>query len=217
MFLVGVSIGGVQAPLIAQEVPVKGIVVINTVIKPLLEYLIDTRRRQNMLAHVAFDEMERKLRINERCNHRLLIEKQTFDDIVKVSPECRDFITFPAPYTYMQQWAALNPAEEWKRVSAPVLILYGTADFVSTIADDPYMADVVNSFHPGNASIKVVQNMDHTMYKAPSMEQSMNWPANTPREFEPAVLDAITEWLRSRMTLLSRQFTKSRCLSFGQN
>ena len=195
IFLVGISIGGVQAPLIAEESSIKGIVVINTVIKPLLEYLIDTRRRQNVLAHVPYDEIERKLRMNERCNHRLLIEKQSFDDVVKDSPECRDYITYPAPYTYMQQWAAINPAEEWKKVSVPVLIVYGSADFVSTIADDPYMADVINSFHPGHATLKMIPNMDHAMYKAASMEQSMNWPPNSPREFEPTVLEAIKSWL----------------------
>jgi pimeloyl-ACP methyl ester carboxylesterase len=199
VFLVGISIGGVQAPLIAREIPVKGVIVINTVIKPLLEYLIDTRRRQNLLAHVPFDEMERKLRTNERCNHRLLIEKQTFDDVVKTSPECRDFITYPAPYTYMQQWAAVTPVEEWKKVSAPVLIIYGSADFVSTIADNPYMTDVINSFHPGHATLKMIPNMDHPMYKASSMEQSMNWPANSPREFEPLVLEAIRSWLQQQV------------------
>ena len=198
VFLVGISIGGVQAPLVAEESSTKGIVVINTVIKPLLEYLIDTRRRQNLLAKTPFEEMERKLRLNESCNHRLLIEKQSFDDIVKASPECRDFITFPAAYTYMQQWAAINPVEEWKKITAPVLIIYGSSDFVSTIADDPYMADVINSFHPGHATLKMIPNMDHGMSKATSMEQSMNWPANTPREFEPLVLDTISEWLKSQ-------------------
>lgn len=113
-------------------------------------------------------------------------------------PECRDFITYPASYTYMQQWAAINPAEEWKKVSAPVLIIYGTSDFVSTIADDPLMADVINSFHPGNATLKAIPNMDHTMNKAASMEESMNAPAGKPLEFEPAVLEAIKAWLEQR-------------------
>ena len=199
VFLVGISIGGVEAPLIAAEVPIKGVVVINTVIKPFLEYLMDTRRRQNLLAHVPYDEMERKLGINERCNHRLLIDRQSFDDIMRDSPECRDYITYPAAQTYMQQWAALNPAAEWKKVSAQVLIVYGSSDFVSTIADNPYMADVINSFHPGHATLKMIPNMDHPMSKAASMEQSMNWPANTPRQFEPAVLETIKTWLRQQV------------------
>lgn len=195
VFLVGISIGGVQAPLVAQRAPVKGIVVINTVIKPFLEYLIDTRRRQNLLNRVPYDEMERRLRINERCNHRLLIERQSPDQILKESPECRDYISYPAAYTYMQQWAALNPAEEWKKVSAPVLVVYGTSDFVSTIADNPYMIDVINSFHPGHATLIAIPNMEHGMTKASSMEASINRAAGSPVEFEPAVLDAIRTWL----------------------
>jgi len=196
VFLIGISIGGVHAPLVAQQTPVKGVIVINTVIKPFLEYLIDTRRRQNLLLHIPYDEMERRLRTNERCNHRLLIERQTPEQILKDSPECSDFITYPAPYTYMQQWAALNPVEEWKKVEAPVLVVYGTSDFVSTIADNPYMVDVINSFHPGHATLKAIPNMEHGMTKAASMEESINKPATTPSEFEPTVLEAIKTWLQ---------------------
>jgi len=200
VFLMGISIGGVHAPLAAQQVPVKGLIVINTVIKPFLEYLMDTRRRQHLLRHTPYDEMERRLRANERCNHRLLIELQTPEQVVKDSAECGDFITYPAPYTYMQQWAVLNPAEEWKKVDAPVLVVYGTADFVSTIADDPYLVDVINSFHPGHATLKEIPNMEHGLTKAASMEVSLNKPANAAVEFEPAVLEAIKTWLRSQTT-----------------
>jgi len=198
VFLMGISIGGVHAPLVAQQVPVKGIIVINTVIKPFLEYLIDTRRRQHLLRHTPYDEMDRRLRANERCNHRLLIERQTPEQILKDSPDCADFITYPAPYTYMQQWAALNPAEEWKKVDAPVLVIYGTSDFVSTIADDPYMVDVINSFHAGHATLKEIQNMEHGLTRAASMEASLNKPATAPAEFEPAVLEAIEAWLKGQ-------------------
>jgi hypothetical protein len=201
VYIIGISIGGVQAPLIAQQVPVKGIVVINTVIKPFLEYLTDTRRRQNLLRHVPFDEMETRLRLNERCNHRLLIERQTADEILNDSPNCRDFITYPAAYTYMQQWAQLNLVAEWKKVVSPVLVVYGTSDYVSTIADDPYLADVINSFHPGSAALRSIPNMEHGMTKAPSMEASANKPAGTVNEFEPAILDAIKDWLRQRSDL----------------
>ena len=194
--MIGISIGGVLAPLVAQQVPVKGIVVINTVIKPFFEYLLDTRRRQNMLRHVPYDEMERRLRINERCNHSLLIERHKPDEILKVSPDCRDFITYPAPYTYMQQWADINPAEEWKKISVPVLVVYGSSDFVSTIADNPYLVDVINSSHPGHATLQAIANMEHGMTKAASMEESISKPANAVNEFEPAVLDAIKTWLQ---------------------
>lgn len=195
VFIVGLSVGGVEAPLVAQQVPVRGLVVINTVAKPFLEYLADTRRRQGLLRRTPYDEMERRLRLNEQCNHRLLVGRETPDELLKEMPSCADFIEYPAPYTYMQQWAALNLAEEWKRVDAPVLVLYGTSDYISTVADDPYLADLINSFHPGRATLKAVPDMDHYLTKAASMEESMKRTTGLYGEFEPAVLDAVRGWL----------------------
>ena len=73
-----------------------------------MEYLSDTRRRQNLLRHTPYDELERRLKLNERCNHRLLIEKQTPEQLLKDIPDCSDYIAYPAPYTFMQQWAAAH-------------------------------------------------------------------------------------------------------------
>lgn len=196
VFLVGLSIGGVEAPLIAQQVLVRGLVVINTVAKSFLEYLSDTRRRQNLLRHTPYDELERRLRLNEQCNHRLLIEHETPTQLLKDIPACADYIAYPAPYTFMQQWAALNLAEEWKKIDAPVFVIYGTSDYISTIADDPYLVDLINSFHPGRATLKAIPNMDHYMTKAVSMAESINRPPGAPTEFEPAVLQAIKDWVR---------------------
>jgi hypothetical protein len=196
VFLLGLSIGGIEAPLVAEQAPVRGLVVVNTVAKPFFEYLMDTRRRQLTLGHVADDEMERRLALNELCNHRLLIEKQTPEEVTKSRPECGDLIAYPAPYTYMQQWAALNPAAEWKKVDAPVLVVYGESDYVSTIADDPYLAALIDSFHPRHATLQAIPGMDHNLTRAASMEESLaHDQAGTAEEFDPAVLDIVQAWL----------------------
>src|SRR5262249_38164584 len=65
VFLIGVSLGGVGAPLVAQQEPVKGIVVVNTVAKPLFEYLLDTLRRQALLRRTPYDEVDRDMRLVE--------------------------------------------------------------------------------------------------------------------------------------------------------
>lgn len=195
VFIVGLSIGGVEAPLVAEQAAVKGVVVVNTVAKPFLEYLTDTRRRQSLLRHVPYDEMERGLRLNEQCNHRLLIEREPPEQLLKEIPACGDYVSYPAPYTYMQQWAALNLAEEWKKIDAPVLVIYGTSDYIATTADAPYLADIVNSFHPGRATLKAIPGMDHYMTKAVSMEESMKQATGVLGEFEPSVLAAVADWL----------------------
>lgn len=194
VFLLGLSVGGVEAPLIASDEPVRGLVVINTVAKPFLEYLIDTRRRQMLLAHRPYDEIDRGMRLDEACNHQLLIEKRTPDVILTDTPSCADHITYPAPFTFVQQWSDVNPAEAWKAVNRPVLILYGRSDFVATNADHPFLAEMINSFHPGTATLEAIAGMDHGLSKAATMDESFKRAA--PGDFEPAVLTAITAWLR---------------------
>ena len=195
VFVIGISIGGVEAPIIAQRVAVRGIVVINTVSKPLLAYLIDTRLRQDLLAKTPYDEVERHLRLNERCNHELLVARRTPESIIAEDAACADDITYPAPYTYMRQWADVNPAAQWKRVEAPVLIVYGESDFVATIADSPYLRDMIESFHPGKATLRGIPNMEHAMTEAPSMEASIAKPQDPAGPFQSMVLDVVRDWL----------------------
>ena len=193
VFVVGLSIGGVHAPLIAQQEPVRGVVVVNTVSKTFIEYLLETRRRQNTLKGLPFDEVDRHARIGERCNHDLLVGKLTPDAILAAHPECKDSIEYPAPYTYMQEWADLDLAAEWKRVEAPVLIVQGESDFVATVADAPLLRDIIESFHPGHATLSMIPGMDHYLTRAPSMKASMDKTAAG--DFEPRVLETIQGWL----------------------
>ena len=194
VFVIGLSIGGVEAPLIAAEEPVRGIIVVNTVAKPLFEYLLDSRRRQLLLAHVPYDEIDRRMAIDERCNHRLLIDKQQPETVIASDPRCTDHISYPAPFTFMQQWADVNLAAAWKAIDCPVLIVYGMSDFVSTIADDAYLAEMINGFHGNRATVKAIGGMDHGLSKAATMADS--FARTGPAEFEPAVIDAIASWLR---------------------
>jgi len=98
----------------------------------------------------------------------------------------------------MQQWADVNIGAAWKAIDRPVLIVYGTSDFVATAADHPYLADVINAFHPGTATLRPIRGMDHPMNKAVSMAES--FARSTPGEFEPKLLETIADWLRSERT-----------------
>ena len=194
VFIVGLSIGGIEAPLIEREEKVKGVVAINTAAKPFLEYWLETRRRQMLLRGIAHDQVDTDLARTLRCNYALLIEREAPQDLLKRSPECREQIQWPAPHTFMQQWAALNMGEAWKRVESPVLVVIGKSDFVATVEESPYLVDMLNGFRPGRATLKAIEGMDHGMTKAPSMRASLE--RQGPGEFEPAVLEATLEWLR---------------------
>jgi pimeloyl-ACP methyl ester carboxylesterase len=197
VFIVGLSLGGVEAPLIEQQEPVRGVVAINTAAKPFFEYLLDTRRRQLTMRKTPFDQVDRDMARCIRCNHAVLLDRQTPDEVLRRMPECREDIQFPAPYTLMQQWAALNMAEAWKKTQAPLLVVIGASDWVASVAESPYLVDMVNSFKPGRARLEVIPGMDHWLSKAPTMQASMD-RGGAPGEFEPAVLEATARWLRGQ-------------------
>src|SRR5262249_54392632 len=172
-------------------------VVVNTVANPFLEYLLDPRRRQALLRHTPIVELEEGRRLDEVCNHRLLIERETPAEVTKADARCADFIQYPAPATYMQEWAGLALAAEWQKVRAPVLVVYGTSDFVSSIADDPYLGQIINEIHPNKASLEAIAGMDHNLTRAASMEESFGRPPGS-GAFVPEIVDTIAAWIAER-------------------
>jgi pimeloyl-ACP methyl ester carboxylesterase len=196
VFILGLSLGGVHAPLIAKDEPVRGVVVVNTLARNFMEYLLETRRRQGLLKPEPYDVLDAKLRLTEACNHAMLIDRQKPEAILAARPECEDTLQYAAPYTLMQQWAAIDLSAQWKRVAAPVLIVQGETDFVATVADAPLLRDIVESFHPGHATLVTIPGMDHFLSKAGSMRESM--ARGGPGDFEPKVLETISGWLREK-------------------
>jgi pimeloyl-ACP methyl ester carboxylesterase len=198
VFVVGLSIGGVEAPLIARRIPVQGIVVINTVAKPFIEYLLETRRRQGRLKGETYDEVDERVRLTETCNHALLVERKAPEAIVAAQPACKDSIQYPAPHTYMQQWAALNLPAEWKAVTVPVLIVQGESDYVATVSDAPLLRDILESYHPGLATLAIIPSMDHFLTQAATMKASQDNTTATAGPFATQALDTIRDWLVKR-------------------
>jgi pimeloyl-ACP methyl ester carboxylesterase len=198
VFLFGLSIGGLDAPLVAREVPVKGLVVAETIGKSWYEYELVNMRRQLLLRGRPYDEVERIVRRKEYCNHRLYVEGETPEQIAKDAPDCAQLpIQPPAPYTYMRQVVSLNLAEAWKAVDAPVLVIYGTSDFLTSLDEHQYLVDLINSFHKGQATLATIEQMDHFLARAGTMRESMQRVGDEQArdEFQPAILERVRAWL----------------------
>jgi pimeloyl-ACP methyl ester carboxylesterase len=162
-----------------------------------IDYNLDNARRQLVLRGVPYDEVEREVRLDERCTRRVLVEKQTPEEVLRADPRCADYVRFTqASYAYMQQWADMNPAEKWKAVDAPVLVIYGTSDFLTSGEESRYLTDLINSFHPGAATFVLIEGIDHGLTRAVSQRESMERRANVqPAEFDEEILEPITRWL----------------------
>ncbi len=198
VFLFGLSIGGVDAPLVAKKVPVRGVIVAETIGKSWFEYELSNLRRQLILRGRPFDEVERMVGRKEYCNHRLYVNGETPEQIAKDAPDCAQLpIQPPAPYTYMRQVATLNLAETWKSIDAPVLVIYGNSDFLTSLDEHQYLVDLINSFHQGQATLATIDQMDHFMTRAKTMRESMQRSEDERAqvEFQPALLERVKDWL----------------------
>ena len=161
IFLFGHSIGTLIAPRLAVRNSVAGIIVAEAAGINWFEYELANLRRQSVLGGDSSVQTDDLLRSKEVCMHRLLIEQQPEESIESSMPGCKQRNSYPVNATYMQQVAALNVAEPWSQVGVPVLVVYGTADFVTAEAEHKRIVDIVNKTHPNAATLVLIQGMDH--------------------------------------------------------
>ena len=202
-FIFGHSIGGIVGPMVAAEVPVKGLIVVATVGTNWFEYALENYRRQALLRGAPYDQIEREANLYRLCKQRLWLDNREPAEILKENPACDPLLRDPASYTYMRQLTALNLAETWKKVTAPTLIIYGSSDFLTSTGEHEYLRNMINSFAPNRARFIEIGGMDHFFERAATQSESMqrlgSQQQQTPPEFVEQALTEITNWLKQNL------------------
>ena len=175
IFLFGHSIGTLIAPRLAAKRPVAGVIVAEAVGINWFEYELANLRRQSVLGGDSPSQTEDLLRSKEVCMHRLLVERQPGEVIEASLPECKKRNSYPVNALYMQQVAALNVAEPWTKLEVPALLVYGTADFVTSKAEHERILSMVNSAHPDAAKLIIVPGMDHHLETMGTQSQAYEY------------------------------------------
>ena len=196
IYLFGHSIGTMIAPRIAAEQRVAGVIAAEGVGRNWVEYELLNRRRQILLAGVNPRDTWLQMQRKEFCMHRLLVEKQSAEALLRERPDCKPSTEYPAPLAYLQQVADVNVSDLWAKLDVPVLVIYGRADFVTDETDHRYIADVVNVMHSERATLAIIDDMDHYLGTANSQRQSYdNDRMGTPSTYNPAFSRTILTWL----------------------
>ena len=201
LYLFGHSIGTVMAPRIAEHEPVAGLIVADGVAKNWFEYELANLRRQLELGGETPDKVDSALAEKEICMHRLLIEKEAEESIEKDLPTCKTHNNiYPAPAAYLQQVASFNLAETWTKISSPVLVLYGTSDFVTAQTDHERIVEIVNKRKPGTASLVTIDGMDHYLDAAGPLQQAYDLRIGQKgtAPYDKRFSGAIADWLCKR-------------------
>jgi pimeloyl-ACP methyl ester carboxylesterase len=206
--LFGHSAGGWMAPLVAAEDPVRGIVAYGTVSRTFLEYQLENTRRQLSLAGAAPADLQDGVRAGGRVFERIVRDGRTPRQVREESPELAATVDRMSGdgvhlYTrhpdYFRQLEDVNLARVWSGVDAHVLALWGTADFVASRADHPWIAEVVERARPGRGNFEEVPRADHGMLQAESQAAAFaaeDGPAAPPRTLSPDVVARTLAWIR---------------------
>lgn len=200
VYLLGHSIGSVIAPRLALAHPVAGVIASEAVGRNWFEYELENLRRQLVIGGDVPDVVDAKLRSKERCMHELLIERRPEAEIERAQPDCKERNgIYPVDDAYVQQVAALNIIEPWTRLAVPVDVIYGTSDYVVAREDHVRIVDVVNRAHPGNATLQVIDGMEHTLRVAatPAVFYE-NSTKGVSAPYDTAFSTAVIGWLCNR-------------------
>lgn len=173
VFVFGHSIGTVSAPYLAKRRGAAGVIAAQGLGRTWFEYEMINTRRQIELSGASPAETDTAMIAKAECMSRALLAREPVAQLFAERPDCAQFVLLPASQAYMSQLTRWNVAENWLNLTAPTLVIYGDSDFLTDLPDHQRIVDIVNGAHPGNATLAVIEGMDHFMVRSESQASSM--------------------------------------------
>lgn len=200
IFIVGHSIGGIVGPLIAEREPVRGIATAGTAGTTWFEYELINRRRQLKLEGMSPAKIGAQMQLKQWCMHQLLIARQPRAEILEKRPACAEEMKLPSSDAYIQQIAAVDFADLWTRLKPDTLLVYGSADFLTSAEEHKEILDTINAARPGAATFVEIAGMDHSFYRMKDQKESFVFRREGKEgEYNPEAGRIIGEWLKSKV------------------
>ena len=209
VFIWGHSLGGIVAPIIANQEKVKGVIVYGTTLKPWREYLVEMFRVQNPLLGVDYVENENNMLDYHKIIHSLFIDKNRPSVIAKdtaLSTIFKELMFYDGEeriwgrnYKAFVQIDDYNLTEYWSKTDADVLVFWADADIEAfSKYDHETIVDVVNHYHPGKGKFIHIKNTTHAFAKVKSMQhgiENRSWKYMT-ENFNREVILKTDEWIK---------------------
>lgn len=206
VFIFAYGTGGAIAPSVARAYPVSGVLTYGTTCRPWITQAVEMMQRRWRFELEPQDKIERDTVKLKTFLRECIARKQTPAEIFAQDEDLVSFVRnaqilqqdrfiFGMPYTFGQQLFDLKIENDWAKVDAPVLALWGASDYVAGRKDSECVAAAVNKAHPGNGAVVSVPKCCHMFSKAEDMEESFLAGLG---EFNPAVVEIATNWIKGQ-------------------
>lgn len=175
IIILGHSMGGIQAPLIAAKGPSpRGVMVYGTALRNWQDYMQELFAMQGFLSAGADPaEAEQAAKAFRPLMQRVFNEDVSLKTIASENPNHEsmlrsafdwdgDDLILGRNLAYWRGVAAQDTVAAWRDTKAPVLAIYGEADFAAIDErDHKRIVDVVNFYRPGTATYRFLPVTGH--------------------------------------------------------
>jgi pimeloyl-ACP methyl ester carboxylesterase len=201
VFVFGASLGGAIAPAISAGEGLRGLIVFGTFARTWYEHMMQHERRRLELSGVPFPEVDRRMHALVDLYARYLVGGELPGDIIRVRPEYAAVWTdqprhqFGRSARFFQDVQRSNVAAAWERVQAPVLVLYGSNDWVMARGEHEMIVRMVNARRPGSAELVVLDGIDHSLVRYPDRDHAFRGEGGS---VDAEALEVMLRWLGRR-------------------
>ena len=202
VFVFGHSTGGVVAALVASQRPLAGVIPSCTMGRTYFERIMETLRTQGELKGSSGEEIEKTIK-----KYISLIVPvslgESLPEIIEKAPEATDLVNGNGRImddrnaAYWHQQLNVNLANTYSKITEPVLIVYGTSDFLTQLACHETIRDVLTASGNSDFTLEVIPNLDHAYALAKDMKESFENYKTYNFKKNPDVYENIVEWLKN--------------------
>ena len=208
VFLLGGSIGGALAPVLAAAAPgaIAGVIAVNGFSRTWYEHMLDIERRRLTLAGQSAADVNSAMRGFTRFYTGYLLDGRTPAEVITASPDLRPlWYDEPAhqygrPAAYYHAVQRLDVESAWATLATrrvPSLIVWGEYDWIMSRPEAERAAEIVNATAPGLARLVILPRTSHGLMVFESAGAAFS--GERPR-YDGAPGRAINDWLRQRTT-----------------
>ncbi len=220
IFIFGHSLGGVTAPLLAEEFHPKGVVVYGTVYKPWGDYLKDALVYQPAYYGESVKDLKKKVAAMEPTFHELFVNRKTAKELA-ADPDHLNVLQEALDYSlstnlglsgrtieFHEEINSHDIAGAWKNSNSYVFSIYGESDIAAINSlDHEALIKQVNTYHPGKGKFLLMPKTNHMFQEIGTMDDYIKMQSDpvkyqqfASQHFNAKLFDGVCEWMTDKLT-----------------
>jgi pimeloyl-ACP methyl ester carboxylesterase len=200
-YLIGGSVGGALAPVLAREFHPRAIAVSGGFTRTWLEHMLDIERRRLAFSGSTPHEVNAAMRAFSGFYDETLNQAKTPAQAISAHPGWKPYWydeptrQYGRAMRYYQQLQALDVEGAWAEVKVPTLIVWGEYDWIMGRDEAERAAQVVRNRDPSLVTYLVRPGMNHHFMVYPDAKAAFDEKGG---RFDEGAARALAEWLRMR-------------------